>query len=309
MNKNLKLSEIRIDGQTQVRVQLNQEKVKEYADQMKDGTVFDPMEVTFDGSTHWLTSGFHRYFAYKTNGALEAECIVSDGSLRDAQWAGFGSNRGNGEPLNKEDLKAATTRIFNDEEWGQLSNREIAKHLGRSAMTIGRYRKDWEEARQEETGEQSSGEVTYTNKHGQKATMNVSKSKKKDGKKEDKKTDSKDVPKTDGKDAPKDTGAPAKMTKEEELSQKLLELEETLAETINENERLKDAVATGQYDASDIEKMDVEMTIKELREQVRVKDIEINSLRESRDTYQNRAAELQKLVKTLQNKLKKAGIE
>ena len=293
MNKNLKLSEIRIDGQTQVRVQLNQEKVKEYADQMKDGTVFDPMEVTFDGSTHWLTSGFHRYFAYKTNGALEAECIVSDGSLRDAQWAGFGSNRGNGEPLNKEDLKAATTRIFNDEEWGQLSNREIAKHLGRSAMTIGRYRKDWEEARQEETGEQSSGEVTYTNKHGQKAKMNVTKAKEKKPREM----------------AYQDEPTERPMTVEERLSDKLLELEDQLKETIEENEKLKDAVALGQYDASDIEKMDVEQTIKELREEIRVKDIEIRSLRESRDLYQNRAAELMKQVKVLQNKLKKAGIE
>lgn len=304
MKKTLKLSEIRIDGDTQVRAELNQERVKEYADQMKDGIIFDPMEVTFDGSAYWLTSGFHRYFAYKTNGALESECIVNNGSLRQAQWDGFGSNRGNGEPLNKDDLKLATTRIFKDEEWSQLSNREIAKQLGKSAMTIGRYRTAWEEANKGDSEEETRAEVKYTNKHGQTATMDVSKSKAKG-----KKTDSKNVPETDGKDAPKDTGAPAKMTKEEELSQKLLELEETLAETINENERLKDAVATGQYDASDIEKMDVEMTIKELREQVRVKDIEINSLRESRDTYQNRAAELQKLVKTLQNKLKKAGIE
>ena len=68
-------------------------------------------------------------------------------------------------------------------------------------------------------------------------------------------------------------------------------------------------MALGQYDATDIEKEDIEQTVKDLREQIRIKDIEIASLRESRDTYQNRAAELMKQVKALQAKLKKAGIE
>jgi hypothetical protein len=88
-----------------------------------------------------------------------------------------------------------------------------------------------------------------------------------------------------------------------------LELTNQFNETIAENERLIDAIAVGQYDASDIEKIDVEETLKDLREQIRIKDIDIQSLRESRDTYQNRSAELMKQVKALQNKLKKAGIE
>lgn len=131
-------------------------------------------------------------------------------------------------------------------------------------------------------------------------TKKIGRPKKEKAKKETKKEEKKEE---------KKTNEPYQMTKEEELSQKLLELTDQFKETIAENERLKDAIAVGQYDASDIEKIDVEETLKELREQIRIKDIDIQSLRESRDTYQNRAAELMKQVKALQSKLKKAGIE
>jgi hypothetical protein len=42
-----------------------------------------------------------------------------------------------------------------------------------------------------------------------------------------------------------------------------------------------------------------------LREQLRVKDVEILALKESRDMYQNENAELKRTVKSLQAKLKK----
>ena len=72
---------------------------------------------------------------------------------------------------------------------------------------------------------------------------------------------------------------------------------------------MKDAIAVGQFDASDIEKMDVEQTIADLREQIRLKDIEIDALRESRDIHQQKAAELMKTVNSLKAKIKKMGGE
>jgi len=162
---------------------------------------------------------------------------------------------------------------------------------------------DVEEASEEaEEGGEEQG-VTYVNKHGQKSKMKT----KKIGRA--KKEKAKKKPKKEEKKEEKKTNEPYQMTREEELSQKLLELTNQFNETIAENERLRDAIAVGQYDASDIEKIDVEETLKDLREQIRIKDIDIQSLRESRDTYQNRSAELMKQVKALQSKLKKAGIE
>ena len=289
----LKLSSIRIDGGTQARVALNEDKVREYADKMKDGHPFDPAKVMFDGSDYWLVDGFHRYFACKQNAFPDIECTVTEGTLRDAQWASFGANAGHGLQYTRDDIRTMVERILADEEWNKHSNNEIAKHVGCSAMTVGRIKKSFEEAQQPEEGEEDKPEVVvYTNKHGQQAEMKVDKV----GKKQEDK-------------APVDLGAPPPMPEEDEKEQQIKELEFQVSELAEENQKLKDAIAVGQFDGSDIEKADIEDTIKDLREQLRVKDIEIASLRESRDTYQNRAAELMKQVKALQAKLKKAGIE
>ena len=85
----------------------------------------------------------------------------------------------------------------------------------------------------------------------------------------------------------------------------LTELADTVSSLSQENQRLKDAIAVGQWDATDIEKIDAQETIKELREQIRLLEIDNRALRDSRDMFQNRNAELMKLVKSLQAKLKK----
>jgi uncharacterized ParB-like nuclease family protein len=75
------------------------------------------------------------------------------------------------------------------------------------------------------------------------------------------------------------------------------ELSETVDQLAQENERLKDKIAVGQWDATDIEKIDVQELIADLREQIRVLEIDNKALRESRDMYQARNAELMKAVK------------
>ena len=89
------------------------------------------------------------------------------------------------------------------------------------------------------------------------------------------------------------------------LNDQLSGLSETINELSTENTTLKDKIAIGQWDASEMEKLDVEDTLKDLREQVRVLEIENKSLRESRDMYQNRNSELMAKVSSLQAKLKK----
>lgn len=88
-------------------------------------------------------------------------------------------------------------------------------------------------------------------------------------------------------------------------SDALAEMADTVESLSAENQRLKDAIAVGQWDATDIEKIDAQETIKELREQIRLLEIDNRALRDSRDMFQNRNAELMALVKSLQAKLKK----
>ena len=287
MEKVLKLGEIRTDGDTQSREKLDQAQVKHYSDLMKMGVVFEAPVVFFDGSSYWLADGFHRYFAHKANGALEIACAVREGTVDDARFYGISANGAHGLRPKPGDLRKSVFWLLSHPTHGQMSNNAIAKHMHISHITAAKYRAEWEE----QTGADPRDEVTFV-KDGKTKTMKV-----------------KNIGKNQKKEKPVDPNAPPEMTEADKLKQKLLELEDQFSETITENEKLKDKIAVGQYDASDIEKIDVEETLADLREQIRIKDIEIASLRESRDTYQNRCAEQMKQIKVLQAKLKKAGIE
>lgn len=59
------LSSIRFHADCQSRVHLDEETVAEYAHRMREGAIFPPVVVFFDGSDHWLADGFHRYAAHK----------------------------------------------------------------------------------------------------------------------------------------------------------------------------------------------------------------------------------------------------
>jgi hypothetical protein len=265
------LKEIRIDGGTQVRKSLNQDVVNDYAQQMQDGAVFPPVVVFNIGSDLLLADGFHRYFATRQNGMVEIEVEVRQGTIDDAILYAITSACKRGLTFNKEDLKEIVGRIIKHPTWRNWSTRKVADVVGRSAMTVSRVRSSLEEAPKL---------VSYTRK-GVQTVMDTSSIGK--------------APR-----APKKKQEP--LEPENEIPEELLDEITKLSE---ENERLKDSIAIGQFDGSEIEKVDIEDTIKDLREQIRVKDIEIQALKESRDMFQNENAELKKTVKSLQAKLKK----
>ena len=74
--KSINLLNIRVDGKTQSRAELNQERVTEYAEMIREGIYFPPITVFYDGSDYWLSSGFHRYFASKQAGKASIDCEI-----------------------------------------------------------------------------------------------------------------------------------------------------------------------------------------------------------------------------------------
>ena len=286
----LELAVIRLDGDTQARVGLDQMVVIEYAENMKDGAKFPAMVVFHDGSDYWLADGFHRYFARKANGELEAEFDVKQGTQRDALLYSFGANGIRGLKLSSADVRAIISRMLQDKEWSKWSDTQIAKHIGCSSMTVGRIRHALEE----------DGKVTkktkskYVDRHGNTTEMNTEKSRKK-AKEPSTKAE------FEGKSSSSDS--------EPEFDDKIAELTDTITDLHEENTLLKDKIAIGQWDASEIEKIDIQDTVTDLRNQIKLLEMENRSLRESRDMYQNRNAELMRTVKALTNKLKKAGVE
>lgn len=123
----LKLSQIVIDKGTQTRSSIDQKTVTEYADAMKDSSVFPPLEVFSDGINYYLVDGYHRYFAYKGNLVTEVEVNVHEGTLRDAQEYALGVNDTHGLKRTNDDKRNAVMIALNDIEWSLLTNREIGK--------------------------------------------------------------------------------------------------------------------------------------------------------------------------------------
>jgi len=83
------------------------------------------------------------------------------------------------------------------------------------------------------------------------------------------------------------------------------EKDEVVQELVAENQRLSDRLAVEAMDATPEEKVAAAETIEELREQVRILEIENQSLKISRDTFQRENAEMKKTIASLQRKLKK----
>jgi len=273
MIKTLNLAVLRLDGDTQARLALSQEKVQEYAALMEDGEEFRPIDAFFDGSDYWLADGFHRYFATKANKKTAIAVTVHNGTLEDAQLFAFAANKGHGLHMSATDIRHCIVRMLEHPVWGGWSNAAIAKHVGTSKMTVGRVKAAMSEP-------EESTEKKYVNKHGQEKTMKTAK-----------------------------IGRPAKRALPEpaEEDYQSLELADTINDLADENRKLKDAIAIGAWDATDIEKEDAQETITTLREEIRVLEIEVKTLRESRDMFQNRNADLMRTVKSLQAKLKKLG--
>jgi hypothetical protein len=276
--KELKVSDIRIDGGTQIRKQLNSDKVNEYAEQMNDGIVFPPITVFFDGSSYWLASGFHRLFAEKQRGTEVVKANVINGTVDEATWFALGDNK-HGLNMNAEDYRRSIEIALNHPKWSTYSNIQIANHVGVSATTVARVKK--------ERNIKPAEKVKYTDKHGNEATMDTSKIGKKPAKPEAESEEEQD--------------------EYDPAEEKMRELMDTITHLSDENTVLKDKIAIGQWDASEIEKIDAQETIENLREQVRILEIDNQALRESRDMFQNRNAELIKTVNSLKKKLQKGA--
>lgn len=125
--KTVKLDVICIDGGTQCRVVVDQPTVYNYVEAMKEGDQFPPLETVYDGSTHWLTDGFHRWHAYKLLGVKEVEIKYKPGTKEDAILAALRANSKHGKTLTNEDKRNKVLMALQINGYDQKSNYEIAK--------------------------------------------------------------------------------------------------------------------------------------------------------------------------------------
>lgn len=140
--KTLKVDNIRIDGGTQAREEIDNDAVKDYRDILTEtnGDGLPPIEVYFDGSQYWLSDGFHRWHAHKAAGFGTIQANVIQGTQRDAILAAVGANAAHGLKRSNADKRKAVRMLLEDGEWQQKSDRWIADKAKVSAPLVASVR-------------------------------------------------------------------------------------------------------------------------------------------------------------------------
>lgn len=274
----LSLDKIRIDCDTQSREKTNLGKVNEYAEKMLMGEVFDPAIVYYDGREYYLADGFHRYFANQKINSPGMDCEVRTGSLRDAIFYSFEANKDHGMPFTSGDKRRNVIRLLNDFEWESMTQFEIAKKCGCTQATVSRIKQEL---------------------FAPKPALEVSGDKKDSKPAEDSKP-AKEPKESKKADADKATS---------DVQAELIEQNELLIDTVvtleTENHTLTDRLAVTAMEATPEEKALAQTTITELRSNIRLLELDLKSITQSRNMYQSENAQLKKQITILMNKIKK----
>lgn len=141
------LDQIRLDGDTQPRVELDQDVIWEYADELergglRDGVPLRTMKVVFDGVDYWLIDGFHRYWALRKmkSPPTAVLCQVNKGTRLDARWWSYSMNTDHGLRRTTADKRKAVMSALRHPNGVGLSDSQIGKHVGVSDKTVAKYR-------------------------------------------------------------------------------------------------------------------------------------------------------------------------
>src|SRR5262249_15923861 len=140
------LSAIRTDDVCQARVAIRPAVVREYAQAMKEqlaeGSLrFPPVVLFTEGTTYWVGDGYHRVLAARSLELKEILAEVHPGTQREALLYAISANAAHGLARTNADKRRAVTLLLNDAEWGQWSDREIARRWGVSRRFVDSRRK------------------------------------------------------------------------------------------------------------------------------------------------------------------------
>jgi len=144
------INEIRIDGNTQYRMVIDQPTVYNYRDAIKHDDELPLIDVIYDGKDYWLTDGFHRYHAFKLLGIKEIRVNCRNGCLRDAQIEALKANCQHGKPLTNDDKRNKVKMALKIDGFSGKSDRELAEICNVSTPFVSSVRDPKVKARQAE---------------------------------------------------------------------------------------------------------------------------------------------------------------
>lgn len=134
--RQVELSRIRTDGDTQSRVNIDPSTVEDYTEDLKEGAEFPPAVVFFDGKTYWLASGFHRVEAHRQASRKTIDCYVGEGSVADARFYAASCNADHGVRRTAADKRRAVLLVLADARTQDWTAAKIADYCGVSSSFV-----------------------------------------------------------------------------------------------------------------------------------------------------------------------------
>jgi ParB-like chromosome segregation protein Spo0J len=230
--------------------------VTKYAEDMQRGEKFPPIIIFQEGENNYIGDGHHRVYACIKIGAPSIECEVNTGGVRQAKLYSSGSNFDHGLARSNADKERAVAMLLDDIEYGEWSDDKIAKHVHVDRKTVVAIR-----ARLDKPG---------------KATKKV--------------VVGEQIRTRSAKEATPEPEPAA----EQEAEPQGITLQEAYDSLVIENQFLRDKLAVGLAEGTEEEKTLLADTLQSLRDEVALKEITINALKKSRDTFQRENAEMMK---------------
>ncbi len=159
--RSLKLDAINTSAGTQIRTEIDQQVVDDYAAAMLDvANKFPPVVVFKTGDEMILADGFHRVMAARQNGFKDILADVRPGGRADALRHALSANAAHGLRRTNQDKRHSVQLAL--QEWPKLSDRELAKicavsdhfvgdvqriNCERIAVATGTHRRGWKKAK------------------------------------------------------------------------------------------------------------------------------------------------------------------
>jgi hypothetical protein len=143
----LPIAQLRLDGGTQTRMEINEQVVRDYAEVMaaaEDGANAFPSIVVYEDSegSHWLADGFHRVRAAQRNGQTEIKAEVRTGSRLDAFVFSLGANKAHGLRRTNADKRHSITLALKEPLLAAQTSCALAELCGVHHDLVERVRRE-----------------------------------------------------------------------------------------------------------------------------------------------------------------------
>jgi len=135
--QSLSVDLLRIDGDTQSRLAINEDAVGDYAGVIAEcngSWALPPLDVFYDGTDYFMSDGFHRLLGAQRAKRGSVPCVVHNGTAMDARIFGMTANDKHGLRLSHAERRANVEWLLDN--GGNMTQKAIAEKAGASRRFV-----------------------------------------------------------------------------------------------------------------------------------------------------------------------------